>query len=1416
MKNEKMVFNQKKEKRNIGKILWLLFGILLLSFLIGSVNAVFIDSCQTLSSANTVYKLNASIINDTITNDCIIISASNITLDCNGYSISSIKNFSGVMTNQLNTTVKNCNITMGGSLGSSNTNVIGIEYTSTANDGIIFNNTIFSYLGYGIFINGADRMNITKNIARSNILVAIRLIGSNDGILDSNIAYSNVTYAIGVETSSNNRIVSNVGTTTSNYGIDLENLNSPIVMYNNGTSVSGANSYGIYFADSNNALFNYNNGMSGSTRGIYFVRITISNITFNIGNGNYGMFFNQGGYNYIANNVGTGTISEGITIDTVSDSSIISNNGTSVSGSGFYLNAGLNNTYISNIGKSNSSYGMYFQTVTNSMSVSDIGISNYSYGIYAYTSHRNNFSSSTAIGNFLNSYGFVFRGSNDNIIKDCLNITSNKGDIFYFSTASNNNTFLNCSYRNESMLAGSSLIRKWYYQVYVNDTSGNPVIALINATNSSGSLEFSVSTNSSGYIPVQTITDYVNLAGTKYFYSLYNITAFNSGFSINLLSHVLNASKNNISDYFIFDDGIRLNITFISQNPADINSVNLFSNPLNITYFINATFSLNQSSIFLYYKTNKTNSEVIYYLNGTATSGFQQKSYFSNSTDFYLFKLFDNNVYPATYNINETLMENTVHTLQTLTSASDYASIELLNVSNSTQYSFFEIMANRTTGATALRYYYCNSSYNFGVSNAPELNSNCYLFYSDTDGTYNHTHTQYSSHKIAPFPINITTGSIGGIKITPVSYFMIRGASNWQYYYINNTSRTNAIRTTNNNAVSWTGQNYTIDAHLHQFSGNNTLWYYVCTNDGFGNSVCSSLRNDLLDLAGLPPSAPNVYNPFTAFYHSNFAINYTQSVSPNAYAVNYYNITLLNLNFSYNMTIISNNSNNLGYVFNSSLAGDGFYIIKVTACDNNSQCSSGFSNYFEIDNTVPYGDLIDPMNNSFLSNAVINFTINAFDNGSIGNLTLNIRYPNGTLINQQTIYTNETSGIFGIVYTFVSNGIYEWFYTIYDTAGNFFQTVIRTLTIVSVPSVSISYPINDTNYNYSVSQINYIVANGDYCWYSLDGGITNVTANCNANSITGIISDNGINVWRISANNSIGNETFAEVIFNSTCSNPEPVVQLSFYPYVDVNSSFLFNVSSFPVGVSNIKLQLNMPDGNISVYNMNYDNVSSYLLNLVFADVGTYSFVIYGDGICPTVAVNITGTLLVRSPYYVTICGFSDKTGTPYKNNFAYLIAEFESSKYNSDLDQFITPLGFKTTFKTSVFHADYVNGCGTLKLYESNASYVFRLFDGKATFSSSYSVPNITKTYGTNIQLGQYKLNGTSEQMNVYLSAKDINPYFWMFNWIMIIGIIAVIIISVFLFFILTENPQFALIFFIIMMAGLIIGRIVVWFYIG
>jgi hypothetical protein len=283
------------------------------------------------------------------------------------------------------------------------------------------------------------------------------------------------------------------------------------------------------------------------------------------------------------------------------------------------------------------------------------------------------------------------------------------------------------------------------------------------------------------------------------------------------------------------------------------------------------------------------------------------------------------------------------------------------------------------------------------------------------------------------------------------------------------------------------------------------------------------------------------------------------------------------------------------------------------------------------------------------------------------------------------------------------------------------------------------------------------------------------------------------------------------------CSSPtNPIVDLISYPYVDLNTTYQIKVSPFYVGVSNVKIQITDPNNSVSVYSLIYDNVSSYSRSFIFDTIGDYNFVIYGDNICPTILTNITGTLLVREPYYVTICGFNDKSGTVFKDNFAYLTAEFTNAKYNANLDQFITPLGFATTFKTPVFHTPYINGCGTLKLYESNASYVLRLFDGLATFQSEYSQPNLTKTYGTNILIGQNTFNGTSENLDVYLSAKDIKPYFWLMNIIFIIAVILVLIISIGLFFMMSDRPSFVFIFFIIGIIALIIGRIIIYFWIG
>jgi hypothetical protein len=85
-------------------------------------------------------------------------------------------------------------------------------------------------------------------------------------------------------------------------------------------------------------------------------------------------------------------------------------------------------------------------------------------------------------------------------------------------------------------------------------------------------------------------------------------------------------------------------------------------------------------------------------------------------------------------------------------------------------------------------------------------------------------------------------------------------------------------------------------------------------------------------------------------YNSIISINYTASESPNGYAIKYYNISLLNSSFSFNKTLIGNNSLNLGYNWDSTGEPFGEYIIQVEAMDVLNQTSFGYSEPFYIEN----------------------------------------------------------------------------------------------------------------------------------------------------------------------------------------------------------------------------------------------------------------------------------------------------------------------------------------------------------------------------------------------------------------------------------------------------------------------------------
>jgi len=462
----------------------------------GAVNGS--NSCGTLGEANTTYTLIQDV---NSSGTCFIISANNVTLDCNGYNINysqgGLDSEYGVYATKGYSTVKNCVITDGNETAA-----------ISPNQG-----------RHGIFFNGSS--------------------SSNGTLLNNNVSvYGNASSGIYLTSSLNNILTNNTATSNSSQGISLDE------------------------SSSNNTLTS-NTGTSTSYHGIFIYSSSNNNLT---------------------SNTGTSTSNVGIFIYSASNNNILTNNtGTSTSGQGIYLSASSNNNLTSNTGTSTSSYGIYLRASSNNNLTSNTGTSNSGYGIYLYLSQGNVLNKQTAIGTSTNSRGIAFRDANHTIIQDCVNITGISGDVLYTTTNSTNNTFINCSYRtagtNETVLAGSELIRKWYYRAFVNDTVGNNISwANITAYNVSGGIEFeNLTTNSTGWTNMTTITEYVNNGSRMYRvpYSV-NVSAF--GYRNGNKSENISLLMNQYKDVFMLTESSAPNITSIT--PA------------------NATFSANQSVNF--------------------------------------------------------------------------------------------------------------------------------------------------------------------------------------------------------------------------------------------------------------------------------------------------------------------------------------------------------------------------------------------------------------------------------------------------------------------------------------------------------------------------------------------------------------------------------------------------------------------------------------------------------------------------------------------------------------------------------------------------------------------------------------------------------------------------------------------------
>ncbi len=515
-------------------IILVVLAIILVS--LAAVRADNVTSCGTLSSPNTVYTQTANIVPATTAN-CIIIAAQNITYDCNGFSIyNSTANLSAIYTNQLNTIIKNCNISMGGKGGYAR----GIELTNAADNSLVFNNILIGN-GYGIY-SAADYSTITDNFANTTCgsCYGFYLNEAENNIIKNNTGISSVSYGFYILRGSNSNIANNTGRSNSSYGLYIELSNNCTIKNNTGISIS---SNGFYLRTSNYSLLADNTGMSNSSSAFVLGR--------------------SASYNTLINNLGKSNLEQGIHISSSSWNNLISNRGITngSSSKAAIMIAGSNNTLlVNNTRITEKGTAFYFYVYSNSNTlINNTAITNSSYGIYVYYSSSNYILNQKVEGRLTGSYAVIVRSSNNTMFQDCINVSGVSGDVYlYPNEAAYNTSFINCSYSTSKETVGAlgELTRKWYYRAYTNDT-GNRSLPHVNVTafNTTGNYAFNLSTNEEGYTPTTQIIDYYNNAGTRKYSSNYTLFAINVG---DIVNHTYNATLNgnNLNDVFTLPFGL--------------------------------------------------------------------------------------------------------------------------------------------------------------------------------------------------------------------------------------------------------------------------------------------------------------------------------------------------------------------------------------------------------------------------------------------------------------------------------------------------------------------------------------------------------------------------------------------------------------------------------------------------------------------------------------------------------------------------------------------------------------------------------------------------------------------------------------------------------------------------------------------
>ena len=216
--------------------------------LIGIASPTTLSGCGYLNGAGGSFILNQTITN--LTNTCLTVNASNIIINCNGFSITggNASASYGIYSTMSNTTVKNCNI---------RDFETGIYY-NTASGGLITNTSSVMVAGgnsYGVYLKTCANNTIQHSTISSGTNVALFLSAANTNILNNLTLSSTASTSLFLSNSGSN-VLANSSLSSSYASGQIWHLSGNNNNFTNNVINGKASALGITLAGSGHTLIN--------------------------------------------------------------------------------------------------------------------------------------------------------------------------------------------------------------------------------------------------------------------------------------------------------------------------------------------------------------------------------------------------------------------------------------------------------------------------------------------------------------------------------------------------------------------------------------------------------------------------------------------------------------------------------------------------------------------------------------------------------------------------------------------------------------------------------------------------------------------------------------------------------------------------------------------------------------------------------------------------------------------------------------------------------------------------------------------------------------------------------------------------------------------------------------------------------